>query len=54
MGRTGTFVTIDVEMQRWQDKGVVNPCEFVTNLRKNRNHMVQTEVCVHYITMMSL
>ena len=45
VGRTGTFITIDVEMQRFFEKGVVNPQEFVVSMRKNRNHMVQTEVC---------
>ena len=44
VGRTGTFVTIDTEMQRAQHEGVLNPYSYVRTIRKDRNHMVQTEV----------
>ena len=44
MGRTGTLVTIDVEMQRLEHEGEVNPYQVVMSMRENRNHMVQTEV----------
>ena len=47
MGRTGTLITIDVELQRAMKESVVDPFNFVTKLREQRNHMVQTEVCIY-------
>ena len=44
VGRTGTLVSIDVEMQRAEHEQEVNPYSFVRNMREDRNHMVQTEV----------
>ena len=44
VGRTGTFVTIDTEMQRAKHEGTLNPYSYVRSMRGNRNHMVQTEV----------
>lgn len=44
VGRTGTFITIDSEMQRAEHEGELNPYQFVRQMRENRNHMVQTEV----------
>ncbi len=38
------MVTIDVELQRAMQEGVVDPFNYVTKLRDQRNHMVQTEV----------
>ena len=45
MGRTGTLITIDVELQRAMKEGVVDPFYFVAKMREQRNLMVQTEVC---------
>ena len=44
MGRTGTLITIDVELQRAMKEGVIDPFSCVTKLREQRNFMVQTEV----------
>ncbi|XP_011404665.2 PREDICTED: receptor-type tyrosine-protein phosphatase delta-like isoform X2 [Amphimedon queenslandica] len=43
VGRTGTFITIDSEMQRADQERELNPYQFVRQMRENRNHMVQTE-----------
>jgi netrin-G3 ligand len=43
VGRTGTLMTIDVEMQRLENEAEVNPFQFVMSMRQDRNHMVQTE-----------
>lgn len=48
VGRTGTLITVDVELQRAQKEGVVDPFDYVLQMRQQRNHMVQTEVCTYY------
>ena len=45
VGRTGTFITLDVMLQKIREEGSVNVHEFVKELRKYRCQMVQTEVC---------
>ena len=50
VGRTGSLIAIDVELQRAQKEGVLDPFNFLHKLRDQRNHMVQTEVCI-YLTM---
>ena len=54
VGRTGTLVTIDVELQRAQKEGMVDPFNFVSQMREQRNQMVQTEVCTHLSLSLSL
>ena len=44
VGRTGTFIGLDVELQRASREGVVDPYNFVLHMRDQRNLMVQTEV----------
>ena len=44
VGRTGTFIGLDVELQRASGEGVVDPYNFVLHMRDQRNLMVQTEV----------
>ena len=48
VGRTGTLVTVDVELQRAQKEGMVDPFNYVLQMRQQRNHMVQTEVYTYY------
>lgn len=43
VGRTGSLITIDVEIQRAGKEKCVDPFNTVTQLRQQRNHMVQTE-----------
>lgn len=43
VGRTGTFIGLDVELQRASREGVVDPYNFVLHMRDQRNLMVQTE-----------
>ena len=44
MGRTGTFITIDVMLQKMAKQQALNIKEFVLGMRYQRNNMVQTEV----------
>ena len=44
VGRTGTLLALDVELQRAEKEGVVDPYNFVLLMRDQRNLMVQTEV----------
>ena len=44
VGRTGTLICIDVELQRARQEGVVDPFNLTLQMRNQRNHMVQTEV----------
>ena len=44
VGRTGTLICIDVELQRAKQESVVDPFNFTLQMRHQRNHMVQTEV----------
>ena len=46
VGRTGTLIGLDVELQRATREGVVDPYNFVLHMRDQRNLMVQTEVSV--------
>ena len=45
MGRTGTYISIDVQLQRMRQEGDVNVQQFVMQMRAQRSSMVQTEVC---------
>ena len=44
VGRTGTFITLDVMLQKIREEKSVNVHEFVKELRRCRCQMVQTEV----------
>ena len=44
VGRTGSLIAIDVELQRAQKEGVVDPFNYVIKMRDQRNLMIQTEV----------
>ena len=45
VGRTGTFITLDVMLQRISQEDSVDVFGFVRQMRYQRNFMVQTEVC---------
>ena len=49
VGRTGTFIAIDTEVQRIRQEGVVNVHNCVQKMRYWRNSMIQTLVSQHYI-----
>lgn len=40
------MIAIDVELQRSRQEGIVDPFNLVLAMRRQRNHMVQTEVCL--------
>ena len=44
VGRTGTFITIDTELQRIKHEGIVDVYNTVHKLRFRRNFTVQTLV----------
>ena len=44
VGRTGTFITLDVMLQRISLEDSVDVFGFVRQMRYQRNFMVQTEV----------
>ena len=48
VGRTGTFIAIDIEMQRIEAEGVVDIYGCTKKLRARRVFMVQTEVSVTF------
>ena len=44
VGRTGTFITLDVMMKRLKERGDLNIFDFVTEMRTRRTQMVQAPV----------
>ena len=44
VGRTGTLIAIDSEIERIKLRNAVNVFECVSKMRYHRNHMVQTPV----------
>ena len=44
VGRTGTFIVLDTMVQRMKAEGTLNIYELITDMRKRRVLMVQTEV----------
>ena len=49
VGRTGTFITLDMMMQQMKAEGTLSVHQCVRNLRTQRMKMVQTLVCVPII-----
>ena len=47
VGRTGTFITLDMMMQQIEAEATLSIYQCVRNLRRQRMHMVQTPVCIH-------
>ena len=47
VGRTGTFVTLDMMLQQMRAEGTLSVCQCVRQLRTQRMKMVQTAVCVY-------
>ena len=45
VGRTGTFITIDIALEQAEKKGVVDIAGIINRLREQRMLMVQTVVC---------
>ena len=46
VGRTGTFITIDIALKQVQKEGVVDIYNIIQKLRHQRPYMVQTLVCI--------
>ena len=44
VGRTGTFIMLDTMMDRLKNEDSINVYEFLHQMRKQRMHMVQTQV----------
>ena len=47
VGRTGTFITLDMMMQQMKAEGTLSVHQCVRNLRTQRMRMVQTLVCAN-------
>ena len=45
VGRTGTFVVMDSQLQRIEQEKTLDIYNYVMHIRSQRNFMVQTEVC---------
>ena len=45
VGRSGTFITIDIALEQIREEGVVAIYNIVDKLRHQRPHMVQSQVC---------
>ena len=50
VGRTGTFIAIDIELQRIKQEGVVDVYNTVYRLRSRRSFTVQTLVTYYVIS----
>ena len=48
VGRTGTFITIDLALEQAKKEGVVDIAGIVNRLRQQRMQMVQTVVCTQH------
>ena len=44
VGRTGTFIVLDVMLQRMKEEGTIDIQGYTNQIRANRVKMVQTEV----------
>lgn len=44
VGRTGTFIAIDALVQYGLEKGTLNVTKYVSAMRRDRMHMIQTSV----------
>ena len=44
LGRTGTFITLDMMMQQMRAEDTLSVCQCVRNLRTQRMEMVQSQV----------
>ena len=49
IGRSGTFITLDMMMQQMKDKATLSACQCVRYLRTQRMKMVQTRVHSCYL-----
>ena len=47
VGRTGTFITLDMMMQQMRAEATLSVYQCVRNLRTQRMHMVQALVCIY-------
>jgi len=49
VGRTGTFIALDVMLERIPQTHDINIYECVQNMREKRMSMVQTSVCILHV-----
>ena len=48
VGRTGTFITIDMVLQQIENEGIIDIPKIINGLRQQRMKMVQTVVSMIY------
>ena len=46
VGRTGTFIAIDIILKQVKKEGIVDVSKVITNMRHQRMKMVQTAVSI--------
>ena len=49
VGRTGTFITIDIALEQIKAERVIGIYNIVDKLRHQRPHMVQSQVCFQHV-----
>ena len=57
VGRSGTVIAIDYCLHRLKEEGIIDVCDFVSRMRRQRNYMVQTEqqyTFIHYAILESI
>ena len=54
VGRTGTYIAIDILIQKLEKEGTTDVFNVVRNLRFQRRYMVQTVVSIYFITVSDL
>ena len=57
VGRSGTVIAINYCLHRLKEEGVIDVCDFVKRMRRQRNYMVQTEqqyTFIHYAILESI
>ena len=51
VGRSGTFILLDVMMQQMREEGTLSVYQFVCHMRTQRMKMVQSQVCLGRIVL---
>ncbi len=53
VGRTGTYIVLDVNMKRIAAENNIDVFNYLRTIRRQRNHLVQTEVILKFNSVLS-